>query len=457
MSNFLFPIETTSRELDHKILMAILAAKQKRKVIVGDQQLIRNLSYFVKNGVFYGKHLFGKPMFSDDAYYKRLKSNQFNLVHLNEEGAVWPGSEDDWKTILEQAERPSVLDANDFVATWGEWQEKFNINREETKATVKCTGHPRFDLYNSKYNEYFSNETTALKKEFGDFILVNTAFSYSNNGENGVKFIFKKTLSYDAKNSEHRKYRFKRWKNQMFSIASIVELVNQLALIYPEKNIVLRPHPSENSEYYEEIFQGIDNVHVKYEGPVTPWLLACKLLIHNGCTTAIEATLAGKPVVNFSNGSTDDYDVYLANICGVTLSTNKQVTDFIDKLESGEYEAIINDQKKAQSLFENFRSIDTAKNVLNLLEKADEGKGESRGVAKVKIISLSLLHKFYLFSKYSYFILTGRRGNYLDYKKRFECFDKVKIVEKVSNMSKILGYDVKVTYCSKQVFVVERS
>ena len=155
MSNFLFPIETTARELDHKIYMGIKSLKKGRKIYIGDQQVIRNISFFVKGGVFYGKHLFGKPRFSDTRYYERLKKRCFNIVHLNEEGAVWPGKEDVWRSMLEQAERPSKLDKNDILATWGEWQKKFNLSREPVQASIVATGHPRFDLYSQKFREYF--------------------------------------------------------------------------------------------------------------------------------------------------------------------------------------------------------------------------------------------------------------------------------------------------------------
>lgn len=457
MSNFLFPLETTARELDHKILMAVLAAQKGRNIFVGDQQIIRILSFLLKGGVFYGKHLFGKPSFSDKSYYNRLKLRGFKLVHLNEEGAVWPGKEPEWKNILKQCERPSQLTGDDFLATWGLWQKDFNESYEPTKVIIKVTGHPRFDLYSEKYLDYFSKQTNRLIKEYGDFILVNTAFSYSNNGEGGVKFIFKPNLAYDATNEEQRKYRFKRWNKQMCSLASIVDLVNQISLKHPDKKIILRPHPSEDSQYYRDIFQDIKNVKVIYDGAVTPWILACKILIHNGCTTSIEATLAKKPVINYTEKIDPSFDVYLASICGVTMSSTSKVLEYVTKVYNEKINVTMPIDQKANDLFYNFQSDNTAPKVLDLLNSAaqDVNISEVNKLSKFSLQLVTIFHQVYLFSKYTYLAFKGRSKDRVDYRKRFELFSQSDIQDRVNRMAVILDKKVKVTFINKYMFIVE--
>lgn len=456
MFNFLFPIETTARELDHKIYMAIISAKKGRRVFVGDQQIIRTLSFILKGGVFYGKHLFGKPSFSDKVYYKRLKRRNFKIVHLNEEGAVWPGGEFEWKNILKQCERPSQLSEDDFLATWGSWQKKFNSSYESTKVKICVTGHPRFDLYSERYRDYFSAETQKIIKEYGQFILINTAFSYSNNGEGGVRFIFKSNIAYDSNNREHREYRFKRWKQQMFSIADIVDLVNKISLAHPNKKIIIRPHPSEDSQYYKDIFQKVNNVEVVYKGSVTPWILACTLMIHNGCTTAIEATLAKKPVINYCTNPDPKFDVYLANICGVTMDCSDAVLEYIEKVYACNVELTMPTDEMANNLFHNFEDSNTSEKVLDLLFQA-ERLIVTKDVYSPSFLSLKLIgvfHKLYLLGKYSYLAIKGRPKDYVDYKKRFECFSKNDIESKVELMSSICDVKVTFKFISPHLFVL---
>jgi hypothetical protein len=40
-------------------------------------------------------------------------------------------------------------------------------------------------------------------------------------------------------------------------------------------------------------------VRVTVEGNVVPWLMACRLLIHRGCTTGVEAYALGVPVISY--------------------------------------------------------------------------------------------------------------------------------------------------------------
>jgi surface carbohydrate biosynthesis protein len=459
MSNFLFPIETTARELDHKILMAVLSAKKDRKIYIGDQQIIRTLSFLLKGGVYYGKHLFGKPSFSDQKYYNRIKKNKFNLVHLNEEGAVWAGTSDDWQATLNQCERPSVLASDDSMAMWGLWQKEHNLSYENPTVNIQVTGHPKFDLYRSKYKKYFCNESEVLKNKYGDYILINTAFSLSNNGKGGEKFIFEKKGSYDSSNLNHRKYLFGDWENQMHSMASIVYLINKISLEFPDKNIILRPHPSENTEYYNNIFQNIDNVKVIYEGSVTPWILACSILIHNGCTTSIEASLANKPVINFTSKDNSRYEVFLAGVCGKKISNADLVLTELKKLYvDGEWDVSYTpNDDKSRDLFHNFQEENSSLEVLKLLEKADVNREyyKVRKLSKLSLSFISLFHRAYLIAKFSYMLFKGKRANVTDYLKRFERFDKEDIEERVQKMSAILGKEVKITYQSAFLFVIE--
>lgn len=453
MKTFLFPIETTARELDHKILMAAKVCSPDSQIIVGDQQYVRILSFFLKGGVFYGKHLFGKPKFSDTAYYKRLKNNSFNVVHLNEEGAVWPGNNEIWQNLLINAERPSVLSNNDYFITWGNWQKSFHESHEKIEANVIATGHPRFDLYREDYRSYFDDETKKLKNKFGDFILINTSFSYSNNGEGGVDFIFKPTLSYDVNCKSDRVYRFNRWRNQMVSMAEIVNLINEIALEFPDKNIILRPHPSECTKYYKDIFQNIENVFVIYEGPATPWILASDLLIHNGCTTAIEATLAGKRVVNFKTSNNDESsDVYLASVCGVTLSSVKQVVDYVNSENANVSQP---DDILANQLFNNFSKKDTANEVCDILKKAEQGINVSSiKFSGILFLLSSIVFYAYKYTKKFYLLFSGKGDKYKDYKKRFETLEKNKVERKFELINKILESNAKVTSFFGHGFVV---
>jgi hypothetical protein len=90
-------------------------------------------------------------------------------------------------------------------------------------------------------------------------------------------------------------------------------LIPQLRQWFPDTTIIVRPHPSENHERWREVTRGCDNVHVLHEGNVVPWLMASKVLLHNGCTTAVEAAVLEKPAVTYQPVQSQEFDYHLPN------------------------------------------------------------------------------------------------------------------------------------------------
>ena len=76
-------------------------------------------------------------------------------------------------------------------------------------------------------------------------------------------------------------------------------LIPELARAFPQLAIVVRPHPTEGQEVYQRIAAGNGRIHVTNEGNVVPWLLAARALIHNGCTTGVEAFVMRIPAFTY--------------------------------------------------------------------------------------------------------------------------------------------------------------
>jgi hypothetical protein len=86
------------------------------------------------------------------------------------------------------------------------------------------------------------------------------------------------------------------------------EMIPALEKTFPDSTIVVRPHQVESKEVYRQIAARCERVHVTNEGNVVPWLMACKVLIHNGCTTSVEAFAMGVPAVSYRATTNDVYD-----------------------------------------------------------------------------------------------------------------------------------------------------
>ena len=70
-----------------------------------------------------------------------------------------------------------------------------------------------------------------------------------------------------------------------------------LANAFPQKTILIRPHPVAIHEPWQEITSRHANKYIAAEGNVVPWLMACRALVHNGSTTAAAATALRKPTI----------------------------------------------------------------------------------------------------------------------------------------------------------------
>jgi surface carbohydrate biosynthesis protein len=118
------------------------------------------------------------------------------------------------------------------------------------------------------------------------------------------------------------------------------KLVGALAEAFPEKTVIVRPHPSEGRKTWEEVAQGHRNCEVRGDGSAIDWILKAEVLVHNSCTTAIEANLLGVPTVNFLPNFDDICDNYLTNFIGPQCHDTPSVIDAIKATELGGAEEI---------------------------------------------------------------------------------------------------------------------
>ena len=317
MSNLLFPIETLSRELDSRLVLGALLHRPGRRIYIGDKRLLHGIGSRLDGGVYVGKFVFHRVMYGNRRHFERLRARGVRLVYLDEEGGIWQGEEDEWRRILPTRLDPSAFDDDELFLTWGEFQKAFYLENYPgaREQRFEAVGHPRFDLYKPEWHDFFADETVALRERYGEFVLLNTNLSVANHVK-GASGAFSRVMGYYQADGSVNPHFIPYWQLKLQVLASFVVLVHQLVERIDER-IVVRPHPSEDLEFYRHALAGLPAVDVVREGAVTPWLHACKCLVHDGCTTAIEASLAGKQVINWRPAGRAEYEHVLANSIGV--------------------------------------------------------------------------------------------------------------------------------------------
>lgn len=312
------PVEVSRREMVAKIYMATILAGKGYPVAV-----FKN-TFFERNdwpsaGLYIGKNCFSNYGFGEEPNYSSMKEKGIRVWHLDEEGGIYiGGSECEWKPMLLKRLNAAALRADDKIFTWGEWQRQA-FAETSPPCPVYVTGSPNFDMFDPAYAgalaEFDRKETDGRE----DFVLVNTRFSLSN----GLMSI-QRHLQDDSPSRQQLDRRSLRiWASQSAILQyHFISLVQKLSEALPDQDFVLRPHPAEDPEIYRVLLAGFPNVSVEWRGDVGSWIRRCRALIHNGCTTAVQAQFAKKPVISYiPHGETDGPTPGLPNLIGERCET----------------------------------------------------------------------------------------------------------------------------------------
>jgi surface carbohydrate biosynthesis protein len=319
----ILPIETKVRELDGKILLAAMAAERGWGVILGHKDTIVSDSANI-DGIVLEK----------DGHAGNYRINQFfesgkKVCIMDEEGLVYHNGQDYYRRRL----NPKNHQMADFVFLWGEVQRKDvaeQIPIPENKLVL--TGNPRFDLLRPEFRQYYSTEALRLKNKYGPFILVNTNFGESNHymGTDWLLNTHRKSGFIANVQDEADELAYIEYQSHIAD--SFREMIPVVSARYPQYQIVIRPHPSENHQTWRLWARNIKRVSVIHKGDVNPWLLAADLSIHNSCMTGIQGFLLDKPVITYMTTQSDQFDFYLPNAISIRTTSQDEILTAIGRI-----------------------------------------------------------------------------------------------------------------------------
>jgi surface carbohydrate biosynthesis protein len=330
----LIPVENQVRELDAKLLFSCAAAERGFPVILGSKQYLYALAPRYRHSI-----LIAKSMRKRSALvFNILRDLGNRVVAWDEESLVRYCSPEyyAWRFSRETFEPLSDL------FCWGDDDRRMFLKYPglgETK--VHATGNPRADLLRIDVRDYFARDKQRLVERHGDFILVNTNFPFVNpfvkrlalvsaSGPNGARVVSRAgsgmSLEFAEGMAAHVQQIFDHFKR----------LLPALAGWFPGHKIVVRPHPSEDHEVWREALKGHGNIEIVHEGNVVPWLMACRVLLHNGCTTAVEAAALDVPAVSYQPVRSETFDYHLPNSLSRPAFTQEQVRMQLCSVLAGE-------------------------------------------------------------------------------------------------------------------------
>ncbi len=337
----LFPLETLVRELDYRLVLAARLVRPGVTLLLGNHTDIYELGLKMRRAVYVGKHILNLNPNSITDRYDAMKAQGHRVVFLHEEGAIFNGDRAAWEKGLIRKFDPRWMKAEDTVCAWGEAQaDVYRRLVPDHAGSIRTTGHPRFDLCKDRYRPLYAAEADALRNEFGKFLLVNTNFTLSNSMQ-GWDWCMKRD-SIKADDAAARSRAFDYFGYDLRRVTYYIQLMSRLADAFPDRQIVLRPHPSENVAIYETLLKHVPRVHIRKSGSLVAWLHAAEVLIHTDCTTALEAYAARLPIIHYRPEHDERFLCADAAGFGTQCRTEEEVINATRRVLEGRHDSNVN-------------------------------------------------------------------------------------------------------------------
>ena len=458
-NNILLPIEIITREIDYKLILAAMCSDGD-SVYVGQHDYLYLASKFMTGGIYVGKNQFS--IYPDGSWrdrHSKLKENGFNVIHLDEEGVFW-GDDENHRQRLSRRIDVDQIENNDYICTWGRFQK--NHYQNETIAdsdNIVITGNPRFNLLTSQYRGIYDERVNELKDKYNDFILIPTAFGLFNNILGHDDSFSKRRLFSNKYNVEEYVRQVSEWNYSGKTFCEYIKMISSLSVEFTDLNIIVRPHPAENIDVYQSAFSSFKNIIVIYSGEVQPWIIASKILIQDGCTTALEAYISNTPVINFQPFYNTKSNTFLTSLVSEKTDKIEGVFDLVRNLMKGPCERKVINKKGVDLLINLKEGVDSFEAIMTVIQKnihLRQGKGDD----KINNILFYFFRvRYWIMSSVKNIIRVAfkeKREQYKAFNKPFPGFDKEDIKRKIEKIEKITNKRVNIKFVNKNLMVLTR-
>jgi surface carbohydrate biosynthesis protein len=305
----LIPVENQVREFDAKLLLACIGAKRGFSSVIGSRREMEFRIASFPRSIYLSKSM----TIRSALLFKAAHKVGHHIVAWDEEALVHLPPE----TYFSDRLSPASIRYVSHLLAWGQnnadlWR---GYSHLPNSVPIHITGNPRADMLRPEMRPFFAADVEKIQKSYENFILLNTNFNHVNAFSPEMN-LFKPVKKPEETPSFGRGARgmsrefaegLRDHKKAVFE--SFQQLIPALEGAFPDYTIIVRPHPTENQQIYRNIAARCKRVQVTNEGNVVPWILASKAVIHNCCTTGLEAYVMGVPAISYRATVNDYYDL----------------------------------------------------------------------------------------------------------------------------------------------------
>ena len=395
-------IENTKRELDAKIYLAIVAARNNWSVIIcSKSNFLKQIKNF-KKGIVFLKSVGVK----NEALVNKGRELGFSFVSTDEEGINFFNEQ---RLMLRMS--GNIYNGLISFFSWGKKDALvINKNHPEQKHVNYIVGNPRIDVLKHPLNKKYMRNAEKIKNKYGNFILLASNFGkvIKSTKTDWVSDFIKAGL---IKTDDEIKLEKDAVNFEKENMNEFIMLTKELCLRFPTKNFIFRPHPTEDLSFWEKALKNLKNLKINTDTLSTNnFTMASDLLIASNCFTNTESFFLGKNSINFVPFRDDRFEFELIKL------TSQNINNIPDILNIVEKEKYKENQKKNEStikfiqeLIHNSHEIDSAEEMVKIINKinfnfldSDKDKNIPKTFFFVKIKSYLL--QIYNFIKVYYYL-----------------------------------------------------
>ena len=324
-------IEIKARELEGRTLLALEAASRGFRVVVGHKEHISKglWSGLLPPGIYFDKSLTrGK-----EKKLGKVLDNGCLLVSQDEEAGLLNYSYDKFISIRSTSETVSMAKS---IFCWGKHEYKSWIKYSPNSShKMHLTGSPRIDYWRQDFQRYFETHIDSIKKRFGEFVLVSSNFTQANSYMTVNERIerAKRIGAICNKKDEETKRKSIEDRKKLFNY--FIGLIDYVSDRFENIQFLVRPHPAEKISGWKSNLPVKDNIKIVFEGGISPWVHASSAVLHNACTTGIEAYVAGIPTLAYIPFPSDRSGK-IPNKLSINCTNKEQVSEVLSMVINGE-------------------------------------------------------------------------------------------------------------------------
>jgi surface carbohydrate biosynthesis protein len=285
------PYEILQREIHGGLILSDVAQRTGFVVLLGQKQDVFPLIPFLPSGVVFLKSVVPGELKLQQAI---CESGHFN-VSLDIEGLTMSNG---LSGIYLRYSSASIALA-DKLFFWG------NTQLENVVAAIP-SAREKSVVTGSPVADWWGLQSKAVDEEKRPTILFATSFPIANHPM-GIEYYSQSLKAAAPRAAEEQKNDFSNDAALQIAVFPAYKaLLQKLAIALPFTKILLRPHPTEEKEVWQEIAQSFENIEISTEHDIGFYLNQSDLFLHFNSTTAIQSAIQGVPSVSLLPSEVSD-------------------------------------------------------------------------------------------------------------------------------------------------------